>query len=65
MEEALKEAWIEAGLREGFSTRQHRHGIMAVQAFLMGRQDAEIANPRVAFERFTQQSSRILDENRV
>ena len=47
VEKGREQPWIEAGLREGRPLSQKADSIMAVQAFLVAGDHAEIADPRI------------------
>ena len=66
--EALKrgeEPRIEAFGREGRPLGQHADRVVAVQAFLVARHHAEIADARIVVQRAGKEAGGILDEDRV
>ena len=65
MDQRLEKARVEADAVEGLAFGQDRHGIVAVQAFLMAGDHAEIAHAHVRLELFGEKPRRVLDKDRV
>ena len=65
VEQRVEQARIEAVAGEGLALGQDADRVVAVQAFLVAGDDAEIADPRIALQLLAEQPRGVLDKDRV
>ena len=65
MEQALEQAGVKAGLLKRGAFGQEADRIMAVQAFLVACQNAEIAHPWIGLQLAREKAGRIFHKDRV
>jgi hypothetical protein len=65
VEQRLEKARIKACGLEGGAFGQYRHRVVAVEAFLMASNHAEVTDPRVALKSFSKQACRVFNKDRI